>query len=157
MGRLLAAALAVLLLGAACSHLPGMGSKASASPTGGASGTPLARASGALDAQVPMPPSFPSDVPVYGNARLTAGAAFASTGQVAWGMEWETLDAAAKVQAFYVKQLSQGDWTLNPSSTTAGAFAATIARKSNSHDTGTLAINTDGSLTKILLSLTSTS
>jgi len=153
------AALAALVLGAACSHLPGMGSKASTSPSAGAgpTGSPLARASGALDAQVPMPPGFPSDMPVYGNARLTAGATFTSTGQVAWGMEWESLDAAAKVQAFYVKQFGQGDWTLNPSNTTAGSFAATIARKSNSHDTGTLAINTDGGLTKILLSLTSQS
>jgi hypothetical protein len=134
-----------------------MGSQAKASPSASASpgGTPLAKASGGLDAQVPMPPSFPSDVPVYANARLTAGASFTSTGQVAWGMEWETLDAAAKVQAFYVKQFSQGDWTLNPSNSTAGSFAATIARKSNSHNTGTLAINTDGGLTKILLSLTS--
>ena len=101
-----------------------------------------------------MPASFPSDVPIYANARLTAGASFTSASQMAWGMEWETLDAAAKVQAFYVKQFGQGDWTLNPTNTTAGSFAATIARKSNSHDTGTLAINTDGSLTKILLSLT---
>ncbi len=134
-----------------------MGSKASASPLASTSPTvsPLARASGALDAQVPTPASFPSDVPVYSNARLTAGAAFTSTGQMAWGMEWETLDAAAKVQAFYVKQFGQGDWTLNPTNSTAGSFAATIARKSNPHDTGTLAINTDGSLTKILLSLTS--
>ncbi len=135
-----------------------MGSSA-ASPTAGASptGSPLARASGALDAQVAMPAGFPSDVPIYANSRLTAGAAFTSTGQEAWGMEWETLDAAAKVQAFYVKQFAQGDWTLKPTNSTAGSFAATIARKSNSHDSGTLAINTDGSLTKILLSLTTQS
>lgn len=134
-----------------------MGSQAKATPStsGGPGGTPLAKASGGLDAQVPMPPSFPSDVPVYSNARLTAGASFTSTGQMAWGMEWETLDAAAKVQAFYVKQFGQGDWTLNPSTSTPGSFAATIARKSNSHDTGTLAINTEGGLTKILMSLTS--
>ena len=155
--RLLVPAIAVLLLATACSHIPGIGGKAAASPSasGSPGGTPLAKASGGLDAQVPMPHSFPSDVPVYAKARLTAGASFTSTGQVAWGMEWETLDAAAKVRAFYVKQFSQGDWTLNPSNSTAGSFAAIIARKSNSHDTGTLAINTDGGLTKILLSLTS--
>jgi hypothetical protein len=152
------AAVALLLLGTACSHIPGMGSNGAPSPTpgGSATGTPLAKASGALDAQVPVPPGFPADVPVYASARLTAGASFTSTGQVAWGMEWETLDAAAKVQAFYVKQFGQGDWTLNPSNTTAGSYEATITRKSNSRDTGTLAINTDGGLTKILLSLTST-
>ena len=104
-----------------------------------------------------MPPGFPSDFPIYKKARLTAAASFTSSGQVAWGMEWETLDSAAAVQAYYVKQFSQGDWSLTISSNAAGAFAATISRKSNPHATGTLAIDKDGGLTKILLSLVSPS
>ncbi len=102
-----------------------------------------------------MPPGFPPDVPIYSKARLTDEASFTSSGQVAWGMEWETLDPAAKVQAYYGKQLNQGDWTLSVSSNTNGAFAGTISRKSNSHVTGTLAITNDAGLTKILLSLVS--
>ena len=103
-----------------------------------------------------MPPGFPADLPVYPKARLTAGASFASSGQVAWGMEWETTDSASKVQAYYAKQLSQGDWTLTVNSQANGAaYAATFARSSNSHETGTLAINSDSGVTTIALSLLS--
>ena len=104
-----------------------------------------------------MPPSFPSDVPVYPNARLTAGASFNSSGQVTWGMEWETLDAPAKVQAFYQKQLNLGDWKLAVDNTTSPGttFAGAFARKSNSRDTGTIAVNADSGVTMIALSFLS--
>jgi hypothetical protein len=156
--RVFLGALAAVLLLAGCSHLPGMGSKAAATPSApaGPTGSPLAKASGRLDAEVPMPAGFPADLPVYPKARLTAGASFTSTGQVAWGMEWETTDDAAKVQAYYVKQLSEGDWTLTANNQTNGAvYAAKFARKSNSHETGTLAINADSGVTTIALSLLS--
>ena len=151
-------ALAAVLLASGCSQLPGMGSKAAATPSAsaGPTGSPLAKASGQLDAEVPMPAGFPADLPIYPKARLTAGASFTSTGQVAWGMEWETTDDPGKVQAYYAKQLSQGDWTLAVSSQTNGAvYAATFARKSNSRETGTLAINSDAGVTTIALSLLS--
>jgi hypothetical protein len=151
-------ALAAVLLASGCSQLPGMGSKAAATPSAsaGPTGSPLAKASGQLDAEVPMPAGFPTDLPVYPKARLTAGASFTSTGQVAWGMEWETTDDPGKVQAYYAKQLSQGDWTLAVSNQTNGAvYAATFARKSNSRETGTLAINSDAGVTTIALSLLS--
>jgi hypothetical protein len=156
--RVLPGALAALLLVTGCSHLPGMGSKAAATPSASASptGSPLAKASGQLDAEVPMPAGFPPDVPVYPKARLTAGASFTSTGEVAWGMEWETTDGSSKVQAYYAKQLNQGDWTLTVNNQTNGAaYAATFARKSNSHETGTLAINSDSGVTTIALSFLS--
>jgi len=145
--------LAVLLM-AACSIGPGSGAASSARGSA-PSGTPLAKASGALGAQVPMPADFPADVPIYTGARLTAGASFTSTGQTAWGMEWETLDSVAKVQAFYAKQLDQGDWTVSFTDSSAGSFAATFARKSNSHFGGTLAANSTSGVTKILLTLVS--
>ena len=156
--RIFLFALAALLLVSGCSQLPGMGSKGAATPSASASptGSPLAKASGQLDAEVPMPAGFPADLPVYPKARLTAGASFTSTGQVAWGMEWETTDDPAKVQAYYANQLSQGDWTLAVSSQTNGAvYAATFARKSNSRETGTLAINSDAGVTTIALSFLS--
>ena len=103
-----------------------------------------------------MPPGFPSDFPIYPHARLTAAASFSSTGQVAWGMEWQTVDAQGSVQAFYTKQLSQADWTMSVTSTANGDFAATFSRKSDSHVTGTLAANRDANTTKILVSLVST-
>ena len=103
-----------------------------------------------------MPAGFPADLPVYPKARLTAGASFTSTGQVAWGMEWETTDGPSMVQAYYAKQLSQGDWTLTVNNQANGAaFAAVFARRSNSHDKGTLAINSDSGVTTIALSLLS--
>ena len=147
----LALPLAVLLM-AACSI--GQGGGAASSARGSTpSGTPLAKASGPLAAQVPMPPDFPADVPIYTGARLTAGATFTSSGEVAWGMEWETLDSVTRVQAFYAKQLNQGDWTVNFSNNSSGSFAATYARRSDSHAGGTLAGNSTSGVTKILLTL----
>jgi len=143
---------AFLLVISACSLLPGGGT---ASPSPGASGSPLASPSGRLDAQVPMPAGFPTDVPIYTGARLTAGASFASSGQVAWGMEWQTLDSVAKVQAFYAKQLDQGDWTISWRTNTPTSFTATFTRKSNSHVAGTLAGDSSSGVTKILMSLVS--
>ena len=100
-----------------------------------------------------MPPGFPSDVPIYPKARLTAGASFVSSGQVSWGMEWETLDTVAKVQTFYADKLSKGDWTITVTGSGANAFAATFSRKSDSHVMGTLASNGASGVTKILMSL----
>lgn len=158
--RVFVAVLAVLLFGLGCSHLPGMGSgktAASQSPSGVPAGTPLAKAAGQLDAEVAMPAGFPTDVPVYPKARLTAGASFASSGQVAWGMEWETTESAAAVQAFYLKQLNEGDWKLTVSNATSAgpAFAGTFTRKSNAHENGTIAVNADPGVTVIALSFLS--
>ena len=77
----------------------------------------------------------------------------ASTGQEAWGMEWQTLDSVAKVQAFYAKQLNQGDWTVNFNNNSGASFAATYSRRSDSHAGGTLAGNSASGVTKILLTL----
>ena len=100
-----------------------------------------------------MPPDFPTDVPIYPGARLTAGAGFTSTGQEAWGMEWQTLDGVAKVQPFYAKQLNQGDWLVKFSDSPPGSFKAMFARKSNSRVSGTLSAGTSSGVTKILMTL----
>ena len=115
---------------------------------------PLAPASGAFDAEAAMPPGFPSDFPIYPHARLTAGASFASNGQVAWGMEWETLDAETKVKSFYAKQLNQGDWSMSITADSDQAFTGKFTRKSDSRADGTIASNMDSApVTKILVSL----
>ncbi|HXN92594.1 MAG TPA: hypothetical protein VN906_14035 [Candidatus Sulfotelmatobacter sp.] len=135
------------VLMSACSN-PG----SSASSPARVTGTPLAPASGLLDAQVVLPPNFPADVPIYPGARLTAGASFASTGQVSWGMEWESPVKYTTVVAFYTKQFDQGDWTI--SITGSGAtFSAKVTRKSDSRFTGTLVIDPSSGIDKILLSL----
>ena len=134
------AALAFLLI-AGC----GLGGSAQATPSSSPLTSPLAKASGQLHAQVPAPAGFPTDVPTYPGSRLTAGASFVSSGQATWSMEWETLDAVAKVQAFYAGKMNRGDWTT--------AFPATFARKSNSHVTGFLASSNASGVTKILMSL----
>jgi hypothetical protein len=148
--RLLVAAWLVACAVSACSfNSSSTASSARTSP----SGSPLAAASGLLDAQVPMPPDFPADVPIFTGARLTAGAGFTSNGEVAWGMEWEALAPLTNVHAFYAKQLNQGDWTVTFNSNTAEAFTAAFSRKSNAHFGGTLAGNASGGLTRILMSL----
>jgi hypothetical protein len=149
--------IAAFLIGSGCSQLPGGAAKASPSVSASPTGTPLAKASGKLDAEAPMPPGFPTDAPIYPGSRLTAGASFTSTGQVAWGMEWETLDSVDKVQAFYTTKFGQGDWTIKAGTGSSGSFVATISRKSNPHAEGNLAVASDNGVTKVLLSLVSPS
>jgi hypothetical protein len=100
-----------------------------------------------------MPGGFPSDVPIYPGARLTAGASFSSSGQTTWGMEWETLDSVDKVQAFYTSKFAQGDWTIKIKATSDGSFSATYARKSNSKDGGLVGAGSANGVTTITLSL----
>jgi hypothetical protein len=100
-----------------------------------------------------MPAGFPADVPIYPGARLTAGAQFTSSGGTAWGMEWETLDTLAQVQAFYSGKLSQGDWNIQFSGTANGSFSATFSRKSNTSIVGILGADASSGVTKISMSL----
>jgi hypothetical protein len=116
-------------------------------------GSPLAKANRSLDAEVAMPASFPADFPIYPQARLTAAAPFASSGQVAWGMEWQTTDPQAKVAAFYTKQLDSGDWVLGAAPSPNGAFSATFTRKSDKNTQGTIYADWNATATRILVSL----
>jgi hypothetical protein len=141
------AAIAMLLLAAAC------GGDIGPSTTPSAGGSPLAPASGKIGAEVAMPLAFPSDVPIYPKARLTAGAGFPSTAPTSWGMEWQTLDAVAKVQAYYSDNMNKGDWSLTVIGNAAGDFRATFGRKSVSGVAGTLEITGASGVTKILMSL----
>jgi hypothetical protein len=102
-----------------------------------------------------MPAGFPTDVPIYPGARLTAAAAFTSGGQTAWGMEWETLEAVDKVQAFYSTKLSQGDWSIQFKGNANASFAATFSRKSNPKSSGILGADGSSGVTKISMSLSS--
>src|SRR2546427_11285744 len=102
-------ALAGLVLLAGCTS--GGGSAGSSpSTTRSPEPSPLARPSGQLDAAVSMPPGFPSDVPIYTKARLTAGASFLSRGQGSWGVGGETLHRVGKGETVYSVNLNQGDW-----------------------------------------------
>lgn len=102
-----------------------------------------------------MPKGFPTDVPIYPGARLTAAATFTANGQTTWGMEWETLDGIDKVQALYSSKLSQGDWKIQFSGTTNGAFSAIFNRKSSTSFAGILGADASSGVTKISLSLAS--
>jgi hypothetical protein len=107
-----------------------------------------------LDPEVPMPSTFPSDVPIYSGARLTSAINFGSNGTTTWGMEWQTLDGVDKVQAFYTAKLAQGDWSVSFPNNANGAFSATFNRKSNSKVGGILGIDRSSGITKISLALT---
>ena len=144
--RKLVVVLAAVVLGAGCSHIPGLG-KAQASPAASSS------AAAALDSPIPTPAGFPTDVPVYPGARLTAGASFTSTGQVAWGMEWETTDSASSVWSFYRKEFATGDWTLSVTSGENGLSVANVARRSSTSVKGVLAVYSDTAVTMVTLSL----
>lgn len=106
-----------------------------------------------LDPAATPPPGFPAEVPVYPGARLTAGASFTSPGQVAWGMEWQTLDGVDQVQAFYRMKLSQGDWQITFNGYANQAFSANYSRKSNSKVGGLLGADGSTGITRITLSL----
>ncbi len=146
---------AALVLVISCGGGGGKTGSGSPSHVGTAEPTPLARPSGQLDAQVAMPSGFPGDMPVYSKARLTVGGKFNSSGQVSWGMEWQTLDSVAKVQAFYADKLNQGDWTITITNKATDNFSATFARKSNSSVQGTLGAGTASGVTRISMSLVS--
>lgn len=145
-------AVAALLILMACSD-GGSTAQSTSSALTSAEPSPVVRPSGHLDAQVPVPDGFPNDVPVYAKARLTAGAAFKSSGQVSWGMEWQTLDTVDKVRAFYADKMNQGDWSITFTNTVSGSFSATFTRKSNSQVQGTLKSDGTSGVTKILMSL----
>ena len=138
---------------ASACKIPG-GSTASNSPAT-ASSSP-AQSPGKLDSAVTMPPGCPPDVPVYPGARLTAAAAFTSSSQTAWGMDWETQDGIDKVKAFYSTKLNEGDWTIKfGGSGSASSFSAVFSRKSNSKAAGYLSADNSSGVTKIALSLAS--
>ena len=148
-------AAALFVVVSACGGSGGTTASSSASPVGTPEQTPLAHPSGQLDGQVAVPSGFPGDVPVYTKARLTAGAAFRSSGQVSWGMEWQTLDTVDQVRAFYAQRLSQGDWNITFATAQPDAFTATFTRKSNALVQGTLSSNRANGVTKISMSLAS--
>ena len=125
------------------------------SPSPAASSPRLAGPSGQLGAQVAMPPGFPTDVPIYPKARLTAAAAFPNNAPTAWGMEWQTLDSVSKVQAYYADQMNKTDWTINFTSNTPERFTAKFMRRSDNRVGGTLESNSASGVTKILMSLVS--
>ena len=106
-----------------------------------------------VDVEVTPPPGFPADVPVYPGARLTAAASFTSPGQVAWGMEWQTVDGVDKVQLFYKTKFSQGDWQITFNGSANQAFSATYSRKSNPKFGGLLGADGSSGITRITLSL----
>src|SRR5579859_1380856 len=149
-------AVGILLAGAAACQ-SSQTAASGTSPAVSASAAPSAPGSSQLDPQVPMPSGFPSDVPVYPGSRLTAGAAFSSSGESTWGMEWETLDSVDKVQAFYKSKFSQGDWTISFSGTANGSFSAVFARKSNSKYGGLVGAGSANGVTTITLSLVNAS
>lgn len=101
-----------------------------------------------------MPSGFPSDLPIYPGARLTAAGSFNSNGTTTWSMAWETVDSVDKVQAFYTAHLAQGDWTLSFSGSSNGAFSAIFNRKSSSNVGGILGVGATTGFTTITLALT---
>ncbi|MEO8744660.1 MAG: hypothetical protein ABI334_06270 [Candidatus Dormiibacterota bacterium] len=144
--------IAILAAGSACA---GSGATSNASPQASSSAKATQGGSSKLDPAVAMPAGFPSDVPVYPGARLTAAAQFAGNGSTTWGMEWETVNGADKVQTFYTSNLAQGDWSISFSGAANGAFSAIFNRKSNSKDAGILGLDGSTGVTKISMSLVS--
>src|SRR3989475_12131457 len=105
-------ALAGLVLLAGCTS-GGGSAGGSPSTTLSPEPSPLARPSGQLDAEVSMPPGFPSDVPIYTKARLAASASFVSTGRVSRGVEGATLESVARAKTVYSVKLKQDDWAIS--------------------------------------------
>ena len=139
--------IAVLGTGAAC------GGASTSSAASGSRQASSPKATPKLDPAVSIPSGFPADVPIYPGARLTAAASFTGTGQTTWGMNWETSDSVAKVQAFYASKLSQGDWNISFSGNTGASFSASFNRKSNSKFGGILSADGSSGVTRISMSL----
>src|SRR2546428_12836138 len=90
--------------------------------------SPLARPSGQLDAEVSMSLNDTAAAQIYTKARLTASASFVSSGQVSWGMEWETLDSVGKVKTLFSEKLNKGDWRIMVKGSGSNIFAPTFFR-----------------------------
>ena len=148
-GRVVLGLVTVMVLAPACGGTTAPNTSSSPSPVRAGSSAP--QANGALDPAVAMPKGFPSDFPVYPGARLTVANQATANGQTTWGMEWETLDNIAAVQAFYSSKLNQGDWTLSYDSTGNGGYSAIFTRKSNSKDAGLLTVEAESTVTHIRL------
>jgi hypothetical protein len=136
-----------LVIAAACgSSTPASSSNSSPAESGSSAGN--------LDPQVSMASGFPSDVPIYPGARLTAGASIKTGGMIDWDMTWETVDGADKVQAFYTAHFNQGDWTISSSGTIAdGSFSLIFIRKSNSNAGGNVGVANSNGITMITLKM----
>src|SRR5882762_1056839 len=141
-----------LCIGTACDG-PTTPSGALITPAASASQSPAGSPS-KLGAEVQMPVGFPSDFPIYPASRLTQAGKFAGTGTTNWGMEWQTLDGAAKVQSFFSVRLASGDWVLLTHSGTATSYSASFRRKSDPATNGTLGAHLNGGVTKISVVLT---
>jgi hypothetical protein len=137
----------VLALSPACSGTTASNKGSSQSPVSAGSSAP--QVSGALDPAVATPKGFPSDFPIYPGARLTVANQATLNAQTTWGMEWETVDNIAAVQAFYSSKLNQGDWTLSLNSSDFGGYSAIFTRKSNSKDAGLLTVEVESNVTHI--------
>jgi hypothetical protein len=152
-GRLLPAVFtSVLLLGCACGSTPPASSATSvstASPLSSDSPSPVS--TGVLDPAVSMPYGFPSDFPIYPNARLTQASQVSANGQTTWGMLWETRDGVDSVQTFYLSKLNQGDFTVTFNGSTNGVFSAIFSRRSNQKDAGILGVELQSDVTHITL------
>src|SRR5712692_3537943 len=94
---------------------------------------------------------LPSDFPVYPGSRLTVAGQITANGQTTWGLQWETLDSVDAVQAFYMKRLNEGDWTLTYNGSSNGSFSAIFSRKSNRKDAGILTVELESDVTHIAL------
>jgi hypothetical protein len=139
----------VVALAPACGGTTTDGTKSSSSRV--APSPSASPANGNLDPAVAMPKGFPSDFPVYPGARLTVANQATLNGQTTWGMEWETVDNIAAVQAFYSSKLNQGDWTLSFGSAGNGGYSAIFTRKSNAKDAGLLTVEPESGITHIRL------
>lgn len=102
-----------------------------------------------------MPSGFPSDVPTYPGAQLTAACTAPGNGSTQWTVQWQTTDKLDAVQAFYLSALSKNDWNISGYSGDYGTrFTANFARNSNSKVTGTVNVTNITGPTKIALTLT---
>ena len=147
------AVVAVIL--AACGGGGGGGSASDSSgpPAPSASDIPSPVPHSGLDQPQPTPAGFPGDVPVYPGARLTAGASFSGSSEMTYGIDWETLDSIAKVQAFYASKLNQNGWSISFSGNTSANFSAVFSRTDNSQENGVVGADGSSGITKIHLSL----
>jgi hypothetical protein len=156
----MAVLVALVALVSACGSSSTSAAQTASSPSPAAASTPSANQNqgggGQLDPAVSLPSGFPSGIPVYPGARLTASTSFAGGGSSTFGLEWETLDSASQVQAYYASHLNQGDWSVTYSVNSNGTYGVGFTSKSKPGTTGILAVTSGSGVTKIALSFVTT-
>lgn len=97
-----------------------------------------------------LPDNFPSDIPIYPDAKLASSWVASGDGTDGLSLIWETDDSVSKVSNYYENELENAGWTLSFTSETEGSTTYAFEKNDMS---GFIGITVEESKTVISLTL----